>query len=572
MQRPVMAVAIATATLLLLAVRLPSSSGAKVTLVPVMSAGATSVGCTQGGCKYAAFRIPGLVSVGNRTLIAFAEGRKFGCGDFGPPPPPGAKGFGQHDLVMRRSTDGGQGWGQLTTILDALSFPPWKDLDAESRPDNGNAAWDPTPLWDRDTDTVWLFFNGPARERADCNAGACSTWATHSTNQGLSWSLAKNMTLQCQRKGALLGGLAGSSPGNGHGVQLSSGRLVVPMADGASTWGDGGGRGKAGASICYSDNHGASWTPTPLSFGTTGKADEPEVAELNGGEGKHLYMTIRNDDATQRGQKRQFATSSDGGMTWQRRLNVQVPDPGCKGSVVQAPEANALVLSTAASCAGRFNQTVFLSTDNGKPGSWKYRQLVHIKSGYSTLQMTDSGRLIAVLFEQGGCELTLGLIDPQEMIADGPRGAIPCADAQCPRGAPPPPSPNPQNYYCTAPPLPPPSPACQRVLDEACHSATRTSGCDIPTPWYPGGLPLVARYSGGCAEEPAKPWPHGLPQGPCRAASPAKQWRCYSALSLNSNRTEWSNSALHPNAYCSGPGRRLAELYSHCTPITQRAQ
>ena len=40
-------------------------------------------------------------------------------------------------------------------MLDALSFPPWKNLDAEAKPDNGNAIWDPTPVWDSHTDTVW---------------------------------------------------------------------------------------------------------------------------------------------------------------------------------------------------------------------------------------------------------------------------------------------------------------------------------------------------------------------------------------------------------------------------------
>lgn len=71
-------------------------------------------------------------------------------------------------------------------MLDALSFPPWKNLDAEAKPDNGNAIWDPTPVWDSHTDTVWFFFNGPGREAADCINGMCSTWATKSTDKGLS--------------------------------------------------------------------------------------------------------------------------------------------------------------------------------------------------------------------------------------------------------------------------------------------------------------------------------------------------------------------------------------------------
>ena len=46
---------------------------------------------------------------------------------------------------------GGLSWGQLTTILDAVDFPPWKGLRAESTVywqrenltfgDAGNAIW-----------------------------------------------------------------------------------------------------------------------------------------------------------------------------------------------------------------------------------------------------------------------------------------------------------------------------------------------------------------------------------------------------------------------------------------------
>ena len=146
-------------------------------------------------------------------------------------------------------------------------------------------------------------------------------------------------------------------------------------------------------------------------------------------------------------------------MSWAERLNVEVPDPGCKGGVAQAAGSDALVISTAASCKGRtttppphhpappafctrlrprpssqglvplllcagVNQTVFLSTKNGAPGSWQYRQFVHPKSGYSTLQVNDDG-MIANLFEQGGCSFTLALIDPKEMIKDGPQASTP---------------------------------------------------------------------------------------------------------------------------------------------------
>jgi hypothetical protein len=98
---------------------------------------------------------------------------------------------------------------------------------------------------------------------------------------------------------------------------------------------------------------------------------------------------------------------------------VQVPDPGCKGSVLQDKAGSNMILSTPASCTGRVNQTIFLSKANGAPGSWVYRQFVAAESGYSTLAMTDEGT-IANLFEEATCQFTLALVDPAAMIADGP--------------------------------------------------------------------------------------------------------------------------------------------------------
>ena len=69
-----------------------------VTITPVFTPG-------EGG--YASFRIPGVVQAGDAHL-AFAEGRKYACTDFG----------GQHDIVSKRSEDGGISWGPLQVIAD----------------------------------------------------------------------------------------------------------------------------------------------------------------------------------------------------------------------------------------------------------------------------------------------------------------------------------------------------------------------------------------------------------------------------------------------------------------------
>ena len=69
-----------------------------------------------------------------------------------------------------------------------------------------------------------------------------------------------------------------------------------------------------GASTCYSDDHGKSWTAAPHSPGTGNGADEIELAELNtptddDAAATTLYMTIRNDGAP--GGHRQYSTSTD---------------------------------------------------------------------------------------------------------------------------------------------------------------------------------------------------------------------------------------------------------------------
>ena len=57
------------------------------------------------------FRIPALIEASNGDLLAFAEGRVGGRGD-----------SGDIDLVLRRSSDGGDTWSDLEVVWDAL--PP----------------------------------------------------------------------------------------------------------------------------------------------------------------------------------------------------------------------------------------------------------------------------------------------------------------------------------------------------------------------------------------------------------------------------------------------------------------
>ena len=55
---------------------------------------------------YASFRIPSIIQLPNKKIIAFAEGRVNGAGD-----------FGHVNIVMKTSLDGGKSWSALEKIV-----------------------------------------------------------------------------------------------------------------------------------------------------------------------------------------------------------------------------------------------------------------------------------------------------------------------------------------------------------------------------------------------------------------------------------------------------------------------
>ena len=94
-----------------------------------------------------AFRIPGIVAV-NGSVLVFAEGRKYGCGDF----------TGQHNVVFKKSTDGGF---SFTRPLQVLLDPKEQFGDTLCGDSNSSTTscqmWDPTPVYDRNTGVVTVM-------------------------------------------------------------------------------------------------------------------------------------------------------------------------------------------------------------------------------------------------------------------------------------------------------------------------------------------------------------------------------------------------------------------------------
>ena len=333
--------------------------------------------------NYAAFRIPGIVNFNKSTLIAVAEGRKYGCGDYD----------GQHNIVSKRSTDSGKTWSDLILIADPSTL-----FGCES---NGTSPkcqfWDPTPVTDVVTGAVHLLaaYTSAKIERQQ-GLNDIFQWTTY--DNGMSWTSARNITHFFALAGQ---GTYRLTPSNGHGIQLgqsgqSGGRLLIPAY------------GAKGSGVIYSDDHGVTWNVTAPQFPTSAEGD---VAELN--DGTIIYALRMDKDspieecspfAHCRGQ----AMSNDGGISFDNFSWVSsLPDPACKGGLASAG-GNTLVFANDADEKNRNHVTLRRSVDGGKSWNENSQLLYKGAAGYVDVVANDENAF--VIYEEDTCSIIISTV------------------------------------------------------------------------------------------------------------------------------------------------------------------
>jgi sialidase-1 len=314
---------------------------------------------------YHTFRIPSLLVTARGTLLAICEGRKNSRSD-----------FGDIDVVMKRSTDGGKTWSPLQVLWD----------------DGPNTCGNPCPVVDRQTGTIFLLLThnlGSDAEPAITAGKAKGTrtvWLMRSEDDGQTWSKPINITAQVKRPE-----WTWYATGPGVGIQLSSGRLIIPCdhkeptADGV-VW---------RAHVIYSDDHGKSWQLG----GTVGPhCNECQAAELSDG---RVMLNIRSYCGNHR---RLVAISQDGGRTFGTLYeDAALAEPVCQASLLRWPfpvegKKSVLLFANPASTR-RERMTVRGSFDDGR--TW-FRQLTLYEgpSAYSCLAALDRDTL-GCLYERG---------------------------------------------------------------------------------------------------------------------------------------------------------------------------
>ncbi|MFD1145044.1 sialidase family protein [Larkinella insperata] len=337
----------------------------------------------EGG--YQCYRIPAIVKAPNGNLLAFAEGRKTGCND-----------FGDIDLVMRISTDNGRTWGALRVVAD-----------------NGALlAGNPAPVFDL-TDRrfaqgrLFLLYNTSTVSENDIRKGLGirEVWSKTSTDNGQTWSVPVNTTEQVNRPNLPDVNPAYRFPEDwrwyantpGHALQIRrgryKGRIFVAANHTAGPLQPQFREGRAHG--FFSDDHGKTWklAPDVAYLGS----NESTAAETSDG---HVLMNSRNQSGDVK--NRLLSLSKTGGETWEPvRVAQDLPDPVCQGSMIDYQPRrgkHVLLFSNPNSQTGRENLTIRVSTDDGR--NWSAGKTVYSgPAAYSDL-VIQQDRRIGVLYEK----------------------------------------------------------------------------------------------------------------------------------------------------------------------------
>ena len=255
----------------------------------------------------AAYRIPGLVTTNNGTLLSVYDIRYNSSVDLQE----------MIDIGISRSTDKGQTWEPMRV---AMTFGENGGL-----PHAQNGVGDPSILVDTKTNTVWVvaaWTHGMGNGRAWWNSlpgmtpdETAQLMLVKSEDDGRTWSEPINITRQVKDPSWYF-----LLQGPGRGITMHDGTLVFPIQFIDSTR-------IPNAGIMYSQDRGTTWH---LHNHARTNTTEAQVAEVEPGV---LMLNMRDN----RGGSRAVSITRDLGRTWTEHPSNRsaLPEPICMASLLQ---------------------------------------------------------------------------------------------------------------------------------------------------------------------------------------------------------------------------------------------